>query len=424
MLTDAGIRQAIKAGRNATLTDGRGRGTGRLALMVRAMPGRVIAEFYAQQWANGRRRLAKIGAFPEMSLAEARSKFQADFSGVIRSGENIKYRRDTKPGTVRDLFNAYVFSLEQAGKESAWDIRRSLDRVIVAIGPDKAANEVKTEDVVEAIRPVYASGSKGMADHMRAYVRAAFSWGKKSENDYRKDIKDRRFNLTINPAADIPTEARTMGNRWLTVDEIRALWAWCDSEMHGIAPSNIAAVKMCLLTGQRVKEITRIHVDMYLRDEQLIEWPTTKTKRPHAIPLPPQAVEIMNSLTPSRHGWFFPMIQRPAERVESTTIYDIITRYTEAHGVPWFTPRDFRRTWKTLGGFAGIPKDVRDHIQNHAKNDVSSRHYDRYEYMKEKRSGMDTWGKWFDENILKKLPDQRRQADNQHPIPQSMSGHG
>lgn len=48
-----------------------------------------------------------------------------------------------------------------------------------------------------------------------------------------------------------------------------------------------------------------------------------------------------------------------------------------------FTARDLRRTCKTLMGEAGISKEIRDRIQNHALNDVSSKHYDRYDYLPE-----------------------------------------
>jgi hypothetical protein len=43
-----------------------------------------------------------------------------------------------------------------------------------------------------------------------------------------------------------------------------------------------------------------------------------------------------------------------------------------------------RRTWKTLAGNAGISKEMRDRLQNHSKGDVSSRHYDRYDYLVER----------------------------------------
>ena len=61
-----------------------------------------------------------------------------------------------------------------------------------------------------------------------------------------------------------------------------------------------------------------------------------------------------------------------------------------------FTPRDCRRTFKTLGGKAGISKELRDRIQNHVIQDVSSRHYDRYDYLVEKQNGLKVWNDFLD----------------------------
>jgi hypothetical protein len=41
-------------------------------------------------------------------------------------------------------------------------------------------------------------------------------------------------------------------------------------------------------------------------------------------------------------------------------------------------------------GQAGVPKEIRDRIQNHTLQDVSSKHYDRWTYMPEKRAAMET----------------------------------
>jgi hypothetical protein len=63
---------------------------------------------------------------------------------------------------------------------------------------------------------------------------------------------------------------------------------------------------------------------------------------------------------------------------------------------------DLRRTWKTLAGKAGISKEIRDRIQNHALHDVSSKSYDRWTYMPEKRAGMKKWDKFVTTLLSKK----------------------
>ena len=64
-----------------------------------------------------------------------------------------------------------------------------------------------------------------------------------------------------------------------------------------------------------------------------------------------------------------------------------------------FTPRDLRRTCKTRMGELGLSKEIRDRINNHANSDVSSKHYDRYDYLKEKQNALDAWGQRLEQII-------------------------
>ena len=106
-LTDGAIRQALKrvdqSGKQESLVDGEGRGTGRLVITLKPMPMRVTAEWMAQQWHDGKRIKKKLGAYPSMSLAQAREVFKRDFADMIQKGRSIKIAGDTRPGTVADL---------------------------------------------------------------------------------------------------------------------------------------------------------------------------------------------------------------------------------------------------------------------------------------------------------------------------------
>ena len=59
-------------------------------------------------------------------------------------------------------------------------------------------------------------------------------------------------------------------------------------------------------------------------------------------------------------------------------------------------------TTVTTKGQVTIPKEVRDRLQNHALQDVSSKHYDRWNYMAEKRAGMAKWDKFVRAMLAKK----------------------
>src|SRR6185436_10628178 len=73
------------------------------------------------------------------------------------------------------------------------------------------------------------------------------------------------------------------------------------------------------------------------------------------------------------------------------TLYAFMWRQRGRGVIPYVTNRDLRRTWKTLAGKAGVPKEIRDRLQNHTLQDVSSKHYDRWQYLPEKRAGMEKW---------------------------------
>lgn len=406
-LTDGQIKNALKrvakAQKPETLVDGEGRGTGRLILVIKPQPTRVTSVFYAQQWREGKRKLKKLGEYPHMSLADAREVFTRDFSAAINKGASIKVQGDTRPGTVGDLFEGYADWLRDSGKMSHKEARKGLNKIADELGRNRLARDIEPIDVLNVLRPIYERGKKAMADHVRSYVRSAYSWGMKSENDYRS-TSPRRFNLVSNPAAGIPTEPKKPGERWLREEEWVKMWRWLQNPDVAIHPSYPRAIMLLMLTGQRVQEICTLHVDQYDRDEGMIDWSKTKNGKPHAIPLPGMAIELLNSLTPNEHGWFFPGSKDPALSVQHQTLYSFLWRQRDRGVIPHVTNRDMRRTWKTLAGKAGLTKEIRDRLQNHTLQDVSSKSYDRYSYIAEKREAMEIWDKFVRDMIRDKTP--------------------
>jgi integrase len=393
-LTDGSIRQALKrvelTGKQENLVDGEGRGTGRLVLVLKPMPTRVTADWMAQQWRDGRRTKKKIGAYPSTSLAQARELFKRDFADVIQKGRSIKIAGDTRPGTVGDLFEAYVTALKASGKPSWKETEKGLNKVADILGRNRLARDVEAEEIVEVIRPIYERGARAMADHVRCYIHAAYSWGMKSEHDYRS-ASPRRFRIAFNPATGIPTEPKVQGTRWLDENEFVRLYRWLECPDTPVHPSYPRAVQLIMLTGQRVEEIARLHVDQWDAAEHIIDWSKTKNLQPHAVPVPSLAAELIASITPNEYGWFFPSAKDASQPVSHGTLYSFTWRQRDRGVIPFATNRDLRRTWKTLAGKAGVPKEIRDRIQNHALQDVSSKSYDRWNYMPEKRAGMVKW---------------------------------
>ena len=404
-LTDGEIRRALKqvetTGKQLSLIDGGGHGTGRLILVMKPMPTRVTADWMAQQWRDEKRIKKKLGSYPSMPLSKAREVFNRDFAEMIQKGRSIKIAGDTRPGTVADLFEAYVAYLKDGGKPSWKEAEKGLNKIADTLGRNRPARDIEPDEITAIIRPIYARGKRSMADHVRSYIRSAFSWGIKSEHDYRSTAA-RRFRLVHNPAAGIPTEPKTVGTRWLSEEEFVRLYRWLECPDTPVHPSYPRAVQIIMLTGQRVEEIARLHVDQWDARERIIDWTKTKNLQPHAVPVPSLAAELIESIIPNEHGWFFPSAKDPSKPVSHGTLYSFVWRQRDRGVIPHATNRDLRRTFKTLAGKAGIPKEIRDRLQNHALQDVSSKHYDRWNYMVEKRAGMAKWDKFVRAMLAKK----------------------
>lgn len=122
------------------------------------------------------------------------------------------------------------------------------------------------------------------------YIHAAYSWGMKSDNDYR-NTSPRGFRIhTILPRQFRPnprSRARAGSTRKSSCSFI-AGWNPPDTPVH---PSYPRALQLIMLTGQRVEEIARLHVDQWDAREKIVDWSKTKNLQPHAVPVPSIAAD-------------------------------------------------------------------------------------------------------------------------------------
>lgn len=383
--------------------EGQGRGGGRLVLSLRKGSETVISEWYVHWHREGQRRSTKIGSYPALSIAAARKRFRMDLLPAILAGKNPQGDRAwtrQKGGTVKALFEAYIEDLRARGKtkESIRGATYALlgpDGAAKAIGEGRLASEFRADDLIPHLAAILERGSVFQANNVRVWVRTAFEFGIKSANSYTRAGALISWGLTHNFAADIPADEHAFKarDRFLSQEEFRAFWDWLTLKGNSVRYRFNPAIQICLATGQRPTEVLRLRKDDFDVESGTVFWSTTKNGRPHLIPLPPIAIAILKNTKPNEAGYFFPSVDRPDRPAENYTFAYVVNRYLKETGSEKFVARDIRRTWKTLAGAAGLPKEIRDRIQNHALGDVSSKHYDRYDYLAEKREAMALWSR-------------------------------
>jgi len=408
MITDPKIRAALKSvhTEDTIPVESGGRGGGTLVLLVRRFKAGPTATFVARWKRGGQRASLTLGRYPELSLADARRRYADDIVPALLAGRDPRVVVATEgEATVARLFRAYVDDLAAKGKRSWRQVEHALltgkRSAAKALGETRLAKDIGEDDVAAVLSTIYHRGAPVAADRTRAYMSAAFAWGRRSTHDYRVAAR-RDWGLRTNPAAGLPRVETRPRERNLTAGELRALWH--GGEGPGFAPETTAAIRLLIACGQRVRETLRLdgcEVDLAAA---LWNMPAAKTKggkRPHTIPLAPQAVAVLRQLVAMYgDGPLFPGGRGGGERMTDAAVNRALRRWADANGVAPFQSRDLRRTWKSRTADAGIDRFTRDLLQQHARGDTGSKHYDQADYLPQMREAMAKWAAWLDEQIV------------------------
>ncbi len=403
----------------------RRRGDGRIALEV--LPGDQ-KYFYFQYFREGKRKYLSIGRYkqsakePGLTLSDARDK-ALEYSAILRQGVDVKtyleeqeykeqerirqIKADKYQGTFEQLLDSYLSDFERRGKRSIGNVRHALSLYVRKPFPEllaKKSTEITTSQISLIIRRMLDKGITTQSNRVRSMLHAAFQHGIKQDNDPRRYAEDGvMFNLQFNPVSAIPKQAdfERVGDHVIPEVEIRTVWeVLSDKE---VCVSSV--LKLALMTGQRPGELIRLRWENFDLEERTMLIPSSVSKNgvDHLVPLDSIAMSVVEELYEATGGFecAFPGIQSGYylnnTHINTTTVAKVARELCRSNeDIAKFVPRDIRRTVKTLMGKAGIAKELRDRIQNHALQDVSSKHYDRYDYLKEKRQGLKVWNDFMD----------------------------
>jgi len=354
-----------------------------------------------------------LGKFPELSLTKARDKAnkhgamlkegldpKEELCNTIKVKLQAKKEEDSK-GTIRQLFDSYTAQMKKDGKRTYEAVLYALEKEVYSyISPEKKAKDVIRKDIILVLSHMIRRNADVHSNRVRSYLMAAFNYGLKHDNDPANYIEDAKFGLLFNPVAGIPKQknAEKVGDHYLSSHEtIQLLWDM-ENELTRFRMGHDVRnlISLCFYTGgQRPYELVASRFDCVHWEQKtmVITEDISKNKRSHLVPLTDTAIKILKDQLDSSNGseFIFPHRFDSSKHLRTDSLAQGISRYRKSTDVRYFIPRDIRRTCKTLMGELGISKHLRDRLQNHALQDVSSKHYDRYEYVKEKRVALEAW---------------------------------
>lgn len=348
------------------------------------------------------RRLAlePVSSFTEKPVA-------AGPTALIASPHREQQGSSPEPkGTVSELCDAYVEWLKANNKESWRGVRSLLQKNVKAsfLGELTAAS-VTSEQVAELLDSVKTTISGHAALKIRRLLHAAYNYIKKTRTDRKMSAANAAFGITTNPVSNVESlnEYATAGERNLSTTELGQLMRYLSQPRWAEELAGQFVLLDMFLGGQRCKQLLRAskpNVDLVEDILLLFDKKGSKRLQPrkHNLPIVPTARTILQRLVQRSTDLNTDDIftGRTGRRMTETPIITLINEVCgemlkNGHVTSKFTYRDLRRTAETRMAALRIPEEIRKQVLSHGITGVQNDHYNRYEYMDEKREALLSW---------------------------------
>jgi integrase len=321
---------------------------------------------------GGKTQRVKIGIYPSTSLAAARKEAE-NIRGGINAGKDpaAERREEKKNPTFGDVAQEYL-EKHAIHKRTLREDQRILDHDVLPLWKDTKIAKITRRQIIALLDDIVSRGSPIMANRVLALIRKIFNWG------IERDIVETSPCLRVKPPA--PEKSR---DRWLSHEEIRAVW-----EALGSEPVCAPVFKVLLLTGQRLGEVLAMRWEELDLAANVWTIPAEKSKnsRTHSVPLSPEVRGIIDAMT-RKNEWVFPSPTRSDRHLAN--MGKAHQRIKELSGVE-FHIHDLRRTCATGMARLGIDRVVIGKILNHTDGSVTAI-YERHGYEEEKRHALELW---------------------------------
>lgn len=383
LLSNTQVLRAKALEKDLTLHDGDG-----LFLIVKTSR-KKLWRFRYQRPATKQRTMMGLGAFPALSLADARG-LRADYLTLLANGIDPQIQAEVAEEqqqiALDSIFSTVAANWFQLKSKSvtpdyAKDIWRSLEKYVFPAIGNIPVQQIKARTLVEALEPIKARGALETVHRLVQRINEIMVYAINTGL------------IDANPASGIGMafeKPKKQNMPTLRPEELPKL-------MRSLVMSNLSVPTRCLIEWQlltlvRPSEASGarwVEVDF---DKNLWTIPAErmKAKREHIVPLSPQALEILEVMKPisAHREHVFPSRNDPKQPMNSQTANAALKRIgyggkLVAHGL--------RAIASTAMNEAGLNSDVIEAVLAHIEKNEVRRAYNRSTYLEKRKELMSWW---------------------------------
>ncbi len=333
--------------------------------------------WYILKRVDGRMRRIRVGAYPLLSLADARlagRKMLVEIETGVYSAARVK-KPDVK--NLASVIDDYV-TLYSKPRNRDWKRVAAILRKFSAIF-DRPIDTITRADVVSQLDKIVENGTPIRANRAAAAIKTVMNWSVDRGLIVASPLTGLRM--------PVKEEAR---ERVLSSDELRSVWMAASASGYPFGD----CIKFLILTGQRRAEVAGMRWSELDLDNHLWNLPGKRVKNSsaHIVPLSVPAIEILrNAPRFLRSDYVFTTTGRTAVsgfgRAKSR-----IDRHAQLTDTDWRV-HDLRRTVATNMAMLRVAPHVIEAVLNHKSGIISgvAAIYNRHGYLDEKRDALGIW---------------------------------
>jgi integrase len=306
---------------------------------------------------KGRTRRVTLGQYPTVSAMKARELALAMKVAVSEGGDpSVDRKKLHRELTFAELADRFIEDHAKAHKKS-WE--QDVRRIKVHLSPrfgTRRLSDIRPDEIVSMQQQIKRDRGLYESNRVTVLIRTIFNIG-----------RDMRLYTGENPALRIKLFREEKRERFLSPEELHRVNAALEQETNEYWR---AYFPLSLMLGTRKNELLAARwKDIDLAQRTLL-LPVTKSGRPHLLPLPTPAVELLRGLASyGRNEWVFPGTGVTGHLVEVKSAWGRIRRLA---GVPDARVHDLRRTLGSWLAAAGHSLPLIGRALNHSNSSSTS----------------------------------------------------
>ena len=346
---------------------------------------------------GGKEKLQSFGVYPEVSLAEARSKrdearkqLATDIDPTIVKRER-KLKARLEAGTTFELVARewHELNKERWTPRHGEEILYRMERDVFPQLGRMAIAQIKPLQLLQALRKIEDRGAHELARRALQYCGSVFRYAvitERTERDITTELRGvlrpfKRSHYAAFGSDDLP-------------EFLNAL----ERNQPRLFPQTLAATRLLLLTFVRTSELIEATWSEFKLDNQewIIPAERMKMRRPHIVPLSGQAMAILRELkeTTGYGQWVFPNQINSKKHMSNATVLGALKRLGYKGRM---TGHGFRAlAMSTIKEKLGYRHEVVDRQLAHAPANKVDAAYDRAKFLDERRRMMQDWADYLD----------------------------